>query len=117
MLGLRRAQVVSGPRQGAMWDRDGAPLARATDPLLSHVAAADVVASGTTKRHREFLLELIAAHPARTGRGLAELALAAGHRDRDVAAVSKRLVEVVGGIDGRPRRWFLAKEEADRAQD
>lgn len=106
---------MSRERQAAWWDTDGPPLARTTDPLSSHVAAADVVASGTTKRHRELLLELIAAHPARTGRGLSEIAIAKGHGDLDVAAVSKRLpellrdelVEVVGGVDGRPRRWFV----------
>jgi hypothetical protein len=100
-----------------LWNTDGVPLARTTDPLSSHVAAADVVSSGRARAHRELLLELIAAHPARTGRGLAELAQAVGHRDLDVAAVSKRLpellrdelVEAVGGIDGRPRRWFIAK--------
>lgn len=61
------------------------------------------------------MLATIADHPARTARGVAEL-VAARRREltaEEIKALLRELLEqgvleVAGGIDGRPQRWFVA---------
>ena len=66
------------------------------------------------------MLEVIAAHPARTARGVAELVAVLR---RDVAPeqvwallwtlLEQGELEAAGGVDGRPRRWFVARKDHD----
>jgi DNA-binding MarR family transcriptional regulator len=94
--------------QRDMFAPDQEPKARTTDPLPSHVAAAEAEAKGAARGHRARIFEAIMNHPARRGRELAQLT------GLEAYAVSKRLTELhrrgliePGMIkDGRARRWF-----------
>ncbi len=82
-----------------------APLARATDPESSHLAARNIVASGTAAAHRERILAAIKANADCTCGELAELT--GLHR----SAVSKRLPELrrAGLIETRGSRVCTAQ--------
>jgi hypothetical protein len=89
-------------------------MARTTDPSPSH-AAAEQMAKGTAKLHREQILELIAKHPGRDCSGLVQMAIHEGLFHLDRASISKRLSELfaAGAIQhpvagSRARRWFIA---------
>ena len=72
-----------------------APIARATDPATSHIAAERKTHSGSRRRDADLLLAVIRENPGHTSSELAQLLIATGinwHRASQIA--SKRISDL-----------------------
>ncbi|HEY4292083.1 winged helix-turn-helix domain-containing protein [Luteibacter sp.] len=67
--------MVDVIRQDSFWDRPPrvveTPAARATDPVTSHIAAAEHTASGKRGTNVAVVIDLVRAHPGHTSAELA----------------------------------------------
>ena len=72
-------------------------LARETDPVTSHEAAAEVVASGRQRTHAAVVLELVRAHPGQTAGKYGELSTYGHHEAQRRLSDLKREGQVVQG--------------------
>lgn len=85
--------------QQRLFALDGRPIARASDPVSSHLAAAEITANGTRAAQAAEVLRLLRLHPGTTSRELSRLT----YVDRYVAA--RRLPELTA--TGQVRRGDL----------
>jgi hypothetical protein len=70
---------------------DAAPKARRTDPITSHLAAAEAERNGTIGHQQEIVAELVRKHPGNTS---AELAWSEDAKGLDRYAIARRLPEL-----------------------
>ena len=87
-----------------------APLARGRDPESSHRAAAEVVQSGTVKRHERMIVDGLRNHPNVTAGELAK------YIDLDSVQIARRVSEMVdkGLVEIRPARRCNVKRRMMR---
>ena len=79
------------------------PIARQTDPVTSHEAAAEVTASGLRDTQAAAILAAVRAHPGQTSRELATVFPAADQIDRYVTGRRLPELEQLGLVVARGR--------------
>ena len=94
--------------QTDLFDVDQTTIARATDPITSHLAATEITRSGARRAQADAVLTLVRNHPGKTSAELADL----GNVDRYM--VARRLPEMRGATltQGEPRVCGISQRQA-----